>query len=164
MIITKASLEDAAPVLELQRLAFYGEAEIYGDFSIPPLIQTLEEIKGEFSTKTVLKAVLDGRLIGSVRAWEQGDACYIERLIVHPDLQGQGIGTKLMVQIEDFFPDARRFELFTGHRSERNIHLYKKLGYQAFKEQRVNDKLIFTYMGKSKSRSGSADSGETEEK
>ena len=148
MRIVKANIEDAGPILKLQKVAYHSEAAIYNDFSIPPLVQTLEEIRKEFTTKTILKTVLDDQLVGSVRAWEQDGTCYVERLIVHPDFQGQGIGTKLMGEIEYAFSNAKRFELFTGHKSERNIHLYNKLGYQAFKHQRINDNLSFIYMEK----------------
>ncbi len=150
MTIVKALIEDAAPILELQRIAYHSEALIYDDFSIPPLLQTLEEIRKEFTTNTALKAVLDNQLVGSVRAWEKDGTCYVERLIVHPDFQGRGIGMNLMGEIERVFCNAKRFELFTGHKSERNILLYSKLGYQAFKHQRINDSLSFIYMAKLK--------------
>jgi ribosomal protein S18 acetylase RimI-like enzyme len=145
-----ASIEDAASILELQNQAYNSEAEIYDDFAIPPLLQTLDDLKREFTTKTVSKAVLNGQLVGSVRAWEQGGTCYIERLIVHPEFQDHGIGTKLMHDIENCFPETKRFELFTGHKSERNINLYRKLGYQVFAHQRINDNLSFIYMEKIK--------------
>jgi ribosomal protein S18 acetylase RimI-like enzyme len=148
MRIVKACIKDAGPILKLQKVAYHSEAAIYDDFSIPPLVQTLEEFRKEFTTKTVLKAVLDDQLVGSVRAWEQDGTCYVERLIVHPDCQGKAIGTKLMGEIESAFSNAKRFELFTGHKSERNIRLYKKLGYKAFKHQRINDSLNFIYMEK----------------
>ncbi len=71
-LTVRASIEDAAPILELQKQAYQSEAEIYDDFAIPPLLQTLDDLKKEFTAKTVLKAVCNGQLVGSVRAWEQG--------------------------------------------------------------------------------------------
>ena len=152
MNIVKASMEDAPALLELQKLAYRSEAVLYNDFSIPPLVQTLDGLKEEFSTKTILKAVHDDQLVGSVRGWEKNAACFIERLVVHPDFQGRGIGTGLMNELEGCFPGARRFELFTGHKSERNIRLYGKLGYRVFKHQRVTDTLSFTFMEKIRPR------------
>ena len=149
-LTVRASIEDAAPILELQKQAYQSEAEIYDDFAIPPLLQTLDDLKKEFTAKTVLKAVCNGQLVGSVRAWQQGGTCHIERLIVQPKFQDHGIGTKLMHDIEDCFPKSKRFELFTGHKSERNIRLYRKLGYQVFRHQRINDNLSLTYMEKLK--------------
>jgi ribosomal protein S18 acetylase RimI-like enzyme len=148
MHIVQASLEDAEGILELQKLAYRSEAEIYDDFNIPPLRQTIEELRCELAAKIVLKAVEDGRIVGSVRAWAKEGTCYIERLIVHPDFQGRGIGTSLMREIENRFPDRRRAELFTGHKSERNLRLYARLGYRIFKQEPLTDNLTFVYLEK----------------
>jgi ribosomal protein S18 acetylase RimI-like enzyme len=96
---------------------------LHNDFTIPPLLQTLEEIIKDFENQIVLKATMDGKIRGSVRALTRGETCYIGRLIVHPDFQNQRIGKKLMNKIEEIFKDAERFELFTGHKSEKNLYL-----------------------------------------
>ena len=43
--IVQAEEADLEAILELQRLAYQGEARLLNDFSIPPLMQTLEEIE-----------------------------------------------------------------------------------------------------------------------
>jgi len=45
MIIEKATVSDAEELLALQKLAYRSEAEIYDDFSIPPLVQSLESME-----------------------------------------------------------------------------------------------------------------------
>jgi ribosomal protein S18 acetylase RimI-like enzyme len=148
--ITQASFEDTATILELQKLAYQSEAQIYNDFHIPPLTQSLDELKIDFTDKVFLKAQIEDKIVGSVRGYQAGDTCYIERLIVHPDHQRQGIGTALMNQIELCFVQAQRFELFTGYKSERNIHLYEWLGYKIFKSAKINKNLSFVFMEKHK--------------
>jgi GNAT superfamily N-acetyltransferase len=148
MIITRAQVRDAQEILDLQKLAYQSEAAIYDDYTIPPLTQTLEEMKGDLQSKTVLKAVLDGRIVGSVRAYIEQGTCFIGRLIVHPDWQSRGIGTRLMREIEDIYNQAERFELFTGHRSKRNLYLYRKLGYNAFKHERIADMPALVFLEK----------------
>lgn len=148
IIIAAASPADAAAILALQKLAYQSEARLYNDFSIPPLLQTLEELRQESAHKTVLKATLDQRIIGSVRGFQLGATCFMERLIVHPDHQGWGLGTALMARIEGSFPEARRAELFTGHQSERNIRLYERLGYRIFRQKPVTANLSFVFMEK----------------
>jgi ribosomal protein S18 acetylase RimI-like enzyme len=146
--IERATLEDAAEILELQKLAYRSEAALYNDFTIPPLRQTREEIEADFENQVFLKALEDGRIIGSVRAHLDRGSCRIGRLVVHPELQNRGIGTTLMKEIERLHPEAGRFELFTGHKSKRNLHLYRKLGYRIFRRERVNATLELAYMEK----------------
>ncbi len=139
MSVERATVSDAGEILSLQRLAYRSEAEIYNDFNIPPLVQTLEEMEKDFENQLFLKAVMDGKIIGSVRANAKDGTCYIGRLIVHPDFQNRGIGTKLMNEIEKSFNTCKRFELFTGDKSERNLYLYQRLGYKIFKTSKITD-------------------------
>jgi len=148
MIIERATISDVQEILTLQKLSYQSEAEIYNDFNISPLIQTLEEMKDEVKDKYFLKAIVNGKIIGSVRAFVKEETCYIGRLIVHPDFQNQGTGTKLMDKIENFFNKAKRFELFTGHKSKPNIYLYQKLGYSIFRTEKITENLELVYFEK----------------
>jgi ribosomal protein S18 acetylase RimI-like enzyme len=145
--IERASISDAEEILSLQKLAYGSEAETYNDFSIEPLVQTLEELKKQIIDYIVLKAVVDETIIGSVRAYEKNGTCYIGKLMVHPDHQNKGIGKKLMDAIENLFPTSR-YELFTGSRSEKNIGLYEKLGYKTFKTHSINPEFSLIYLEK----------------
>ena len=125
MKIVNANISDAEQILKLQKLAYISEAEIIGDYNIPPLTQKLEESIEEFKQRLVLKAVVKNKIIGSVRAHLENGTCFIGKLIVHPDYQNKGIGTKLMNEIETQFKHAKRFELFTSSKSKR-ISIYTK--------------------------------------
>jgi ribosomal protein S18 acetylase RimI-like enzyme len=146
--IEQASPQDAEEILALQKLAYQSEARFYNDDMIPPLTQTLDEIKAEFADHRFLKAVLETHIIGSVRAKCLESTCSIGKLIVHPDYQGQGIGTALMQEIEKKCTNAERLELFTGHKSEGNIRLYQRLGYSIFKTKNVTETLSLVFMQK----------------
>jgi len=146
--ITAAGIEDAEQILVLQKLAFQSEAEIYNDFNLSPLKQTLEELKADFKSKLFLKAVMDGRIVGSVRASLEDGVLRIGRLVVHPTYQNLGIGRKLMRAVEAEFPSAGDYEVFTGHKSKRNIFFYKQLGYKPFKSAKVSDKRDRIYLQK----------------
>jgi ribosomal protein S18 acetylase RimI-like enzyme len=148
MEVEKAAVSDAEEILSLQKLAYRSEAEIYNDFNIPPMVQTLESIEKDFENQVFLKALIDGSIIGSVRAYSKEGICYIGRLIVRPDFQNRGIGTKLMNEIEKIFGTCQRFELFTGDKSERNLYLYQKLGYKLFKTANITDQTTIVYLEK----------------
>jgi GNAT superfamily N-acetyltransferase len=164
--IASAAPEDAPAILELQKLAYQSEARLYNDWNIPPLTQTLDELVSDFTAKIFLKAQIGDKIVGSVRGHQLEDTCYVERLIVHPDVRVQGIGTALMAQIESCFDSlserlcltagyrqrqrVQRFELFTGHKSDRNIRLYERLGYQLFKSEKIDENLSFVFMEKHK--------------
>ena len=125
------------------------EADIYNDFDIsPPLLQTLKELTKEFSESIILKAVLGDFIVGSVRGFQVDETVFIKRLIVNPNYQNQGIGTKLMKSIEDSFKNNKRYELFTGHKSKRNLHLYQKIGYKEFKRIPIHENLTMIYLEK----------------
>ena len=148
MMITKAERIDLEKILNLQYLAYQSEAMLLGDFSIPPQKQTIEEVKKEFEKGIFLKAVDEkGDIIGSVRAHTDNGTAYIGKLIVHPERQGRGIGTKLMSAIERECA-AARYELFTSDKSVRNISLYERLGYARFKTEKVAEGLTFVYLEK----------------
>ena len=148
MIIIKAEKEDLQKILDLQYLAYQSEARLFDNQDIPPLKQTLADVENEFQKGIILKALdEDKTIIGSVRAFCDNGTVYIGKLMVHPSKQGQGIGTKLLLEMEKQYPN-QRYELFTSSRSERNIELYKKLGYKIFDEEQVTEELRFVYMEK----------------
>ena len=105
--ILRADITDAAEILALQKLAYQSEAMIYDDWSIPPLTQSLDEIREEFTGTIFLKWCASGRIIGSVRGSIHDGTCRIGRLIVHPEFQHKGTGSRLMSAIEAEFPDAK---------------------------------------------------------
>lgn len=148
MLITKAELNDLQEILDLQYLAYQSEAVLLNDFSIPPLKQTLKEVEQEFENGLILKATDDDGIIrGSVRAYAENETLYICKLIVHPDFQGRGIGTKLLAEIENACPQ-KRCELFTSDKSVKNIRLYEGLGYTKYKEHEGVPGLNFIYLQK----------------
>ncbi|MCD9023465.1 GNAT family N-acetyltransferase [Cohnella silvisoli] len=148
--IERASAVDAEEILSLQKLAYQSEAKIYNDFSIEPLVQTLEQLRYQFEDHIILKAVVDGAINGSVRAIEREGTCFIGKLIVNPNDQNKGIGRKLMEAIEDYFP-LSRYELFTGSKSVKNIALYEKFGYTVFSERSITPDFSLVYLEKKRS-------------
>jgi ribosomal protein S18 acetylase RimI-like enzyme len=148
MNIQKATFDDLPQILDLQKQAFLSEAKLLSDFSIQPLTQTLEELEKEFSQSTILKFENDqNEIIGSVRFYEKDNRVFVGKLMVRPDCQNKGIGTKLLQSIETYFTN-KTFELFTSSKSEKNISLYQKVGYKEFKRETISAELEFVFMEK----------------
>lgn len=147
MKIDRATDSDLAEILKLQYLAYQSEAELLNNWSIPPLLQTLDELRAEFEQGTLLKAVENGVIIGSVRGRLENTTLLIGKLIVHPEFRRKGIGSQLLLAIEKSHPGVR-YELFTSSKSERNIELYERLGYRRFAEKQVSSALTFVYLEK----------------
>ncbi len=148
--IEVATVEHADDILALIKRAFAAVGEQYGDRSLPPLVETCESFKSRFADEIVLKATLHERLVGAVIGALDGDVCRVGRLVVEPDFQGRGIGRALATEIERHFPEATRFELFTGDRSVETLGLYESLGYRESRRVREGDRLSLVYLEKNR--------------
>ncbi|MHC2998484.1 GNAT family N-acetyltransferase [Microbacterium sp. HJ5] len=124
--------DDAGETLTLQRAAFVQEALIYDSVQMPPLTQTLDELRAELVENLGCVAVDRGRLIGAVRAQASEGLLLIGRLVIAPDRQGEGIGSRLLEAVERRGRESgcREAELFTGSLSEANLRLYERTGYR----------------------------------
>ena len=150
--VARALLVDIPELLAVQRAAFAMEADVYGACNVEPLRQTIEQLREEFPQLVVLKAVLDGRIAGSIRADMDGAVCRVAKLAVLPEYQGRGIGRALLERIEAAFPDAGRYRLATGARSGRNLRLYGRAGYREVSRRSVNAALELIVLEKENPR------------
>ncbi|WP_045557180.1 GNAT family N-acetyltransferase [Streptomyces sp. FxanaA7] len=132
--ISVATEQDAEQIFKLQYLCFQSEAALYGNYRIDPLVQSLDSVRAEVASDCVFVARLGDEVIGSVRGALDADGiAAIGKLCVHPRLQGHGIGARLLHAAESALAEERgatRFRLSAGHRSEGNLRLYRRVGYE----------------------------------
>ncbi|MFF4843275.1 GNAT family N-acetyltransferase [Streptomyces collinus] len=132
--ISVATEQDAEQIFRLQYLCFQREAALYGNYRIDPLVQSLDSVREEVAADCVFVARLGEEVVGSVRGKVTEDgAAAIGKLCVHPRLQGHGIGARLLRAAETALAEQRgatHFRLHTGHRSEGNLRLYRRVGYE----------------------------------
>ena len=132
--ISVATGQDAEQIFRLQYLCFQGEAALYGNYRIDPLVQSLDSVREEVASDCVFVARLGDEVVGSVRgALDADGTAAIGKLCVHPRLQGHGIGARLLRAAESALAEERgatRFRLSAGHRSEGNLRLYRRVGYR----------------------------------
>ncbi|MFJ4684299.1 GNAT family N-acetyltransferase [Streptomyces sp. NPDC091377] len=143
VVISEAVESDAEQIFKLQYLCFQSEAALYGNYRIDPLVETLDSVREEIAGDCVYVARLGDEVVGAVRgAVTEDGAASIGRLCVHPRLQGHGIGARLLKAAESALADrhgTRRFRLHTGHRSEGNLRLYRKVGYETVGTEQGKD-------------------------
>jgi tRNA (guanine37-N1)-methyltransferase len=122
---------DAGELFALQLACWVQEQHDNPEVEIPALHESLDDVREWLGRWTVLVLRREGRLIGAARARREGDAWDIGRLMVAPDLQGQGLGRVLLEAIERAAPDdVTSYSLFTGAGSLRNQRMYKRAGYR----------------------------------
>ncbi|MEU7481602.1 GNAT family N-acetyltransferase [Lentzea sp. NPDC042327] len=127
----------AGEVMTVQRAAYLVEARRYGAWDLPPLVETLAQVRDHISSGQPALGAFDGhRLVGSVRGNVDGDRMEVARLFVAPDQQGRGIGRKLLDAAAGAAPSGVDvLWLFTGARSEENIRLYESAGFVKISER-----------------------------
>lgn len=128
---------DAGELLTLQRAAYVTEAQAHGDVNLPPLMQSLDEVVSELAQPDVIAFGLrddSQRLVAAVRVYlssTDSHTAELGRLVVAPDMQGRGRGSRLLGLVEERLPEqVTDLWLFTGERSLGNLRLYSRFGYQ----------------------------------
>jgi ribosomal protein S18 acetylase RimI-like enzyme len=129
--------DDAGEILTLQRAAYVTEAQAHNDLTMPPLSQTLDQLREELADSRVTAWGIRerGRLVASVRVHLVDQAtAQIVRLAVAPDRQGNGLGTALLLAAEARLQaEVTVIRLFTGEYSHANLRLYGRFGYRETK-------------------------------
>lgn len=149
--IRPAAADEAGEILTVQRAGFVAEAQRYRRPDLPPLTETAAEVRAaiEAGSTTVFVAELDqargSRLVGAARLTRRDGTGHVTRIVVAPDLQGAGIGGRLLAAVHDAgedagedgdddsgqaFPEVLGFELTTGTRSGPTLHWYAGHGYE----------------------------------
>jgi ribosomal protein S18 acetylase RimI-like enzyme len=136
-MITKATKKDIPSLNILVNSAFRGETSKKGWTTEEHLlggIRTNEQLLAEIMLEKgtiLLKYVENGTIFGMVMLKNQKDKLYLGMLTVSPDLQGGGIGKKLLYAAEDFAKTHQLPKISMTVISVRQelIDWYKRHGY-----------------------------------
>ena len=145
--IRKAKKGDLPSILEMQKLAFKSEAKLLSDNLVLKLTQTIDGITEDFNNGKILKAVVDGKIVGSVHTRYSENILHMSCFAVSPLLKNLGIGRKLILAAEELYPDAR-YLLSTSSISEKNLPLYVKNGYKEFKREHLEENVDIVFLEK----------------
>lgn len=143
--VQKAERSDLPEILGVQKAAFTPIAAMLHKDTLPPLNYTLSDTEADYEKQLILKCTLDGRIVGSVRAYlDDQNVCRIGKLVVLPEYQSRGIGKVLMCAIHDHFSGCAAFELFTSKNIAYIVDFYQRLGYtEKSSEPFEGDTLVF---------------------
>ncbi|NUR15455.1 MAG: tRNA (guanosine(37)-N1)-methyltransferase TrmD [Dermatophilaceae bacterium] len=129
--IAAATPGDVPELAVLMRACWVQEALVNDTLDVPALHESLDDVRASLDTTQTWVARKAGRLVGAVRTSRHDDDWHIGRLCVVPDLQGRGLGRRLLEHAESTAPDGiRTFSLHTGAKSTDNLRLYRKAGYR----------------------------------
>ncbi|QOC92065.1 GNAT family N-acetyltransferase [Micromonospora craniellae] len=124
----------ARTLLPIQHAAYAVEASIIGDDRIPPLHETLDELRA--APLRWLGALDDGRLVGAMAWSENPTELDIDRLVVDPTAHRRGTGTALVRTLLASAGD-RRVVVATGAANLPARRLYERLDFRLIGEREV---------------------------
>jgi ribosomal protein S18 acetylase RimI-like enzyme len=146
--VRRANPGDLGRILEIQRAAFMEEARAVNDYTISPLVQSLEGVREDLERALILAAEdEDGSILGSIRGEERDGTTFVFKFTVDPGAQGRGVGGALLNALEEALP-MPRFQLHTRKQNYKAIGLYLKNGYVQYKEERLDNGIEFVYLEK----------------
>jgi GNAT superfamily N-acetyltransferase len=136
-VVAVLDAADAGEALTVQYAAYLSEGRRYGTTEIPPLRESVAALAADLQRPEVraFGAWAGERLIGSVRLRGErigtGGACAeLARFSVAPDAQGHGIGRALLERAHAELAAGDVTWLVTGARSDENLRLYRRAGYE----------------------------------
>ena len=129
--IRLADSNDADAIAEVLCEAFGVYEHEYTNEAFEIVTPSANEIISRFDEGPQWVAVKDGEIVGTVSVTvEEGDL-YVRSMAVAPDMQGQGVGHKLLEAIDEYASGTEhdRIFLYTTYFSEGAKELYEKHGY-----------------------------------
>ncbi len=144
LIILKANKDDERDIFELQKLICEQDEDKFG---ISPLKQTLAEVHVDFQKCTVLKAIENDKIVGSVRGYLSNGALHIEKLFVVPEKKRIGIEDELLRKIEKCF-NVSKFDVAVINKDKSDLKVYQQAGYKIYSAKDISDDVMMVYLEK----------------
>lgn len=113
--------------LKIQRAAYEVEARLIGSRNIPPLHETIDQLKNV--TEFFWGYFENLELVGLISVEDEEQNLRISRLVVDPKFFSKGIGTKLVQYVLENLKNNREVIVSTGDRNLPAKKLYKKIGF-----------------------------------
>ncbi|MEH7459857.1 GNAT family N-acetyltransferase [Bacillus sp. JJ1127] len=140
---------DAESIFNIQVQAFMPLLEKYKDYETNPANETVDKVITRINNPygRVYKILVGDILVGAISVhWKKQTQFRISPMFILPTYQGKGVAQKVMLLIEEMFPQATSWELDTILEEERNCYLYEKMGYtKTGVRTKLNDHTTLVY-------------------
>lgn len=147
--IDREDLDELAKLVALQRAAYRVEADLIGTHVIPPLRETVVDLRA--SGETLWGYYADGELAGAIGFKREGDLLDIYRLAVSPAHFRCGIAGALVahVETEARASGVRRVIVSTGAANAPAVAFYQHAGFRPTHQREVVPGLLVAHFEKS---------------
>ena len=124
--------------MEIREYIKYNEEEIsrlYNAVGWTAYTENMPALREGFKNSMLVLAAYDGEeLLGIIRTVGDGATIvFVQDILVFPDKQRQGIGTALLREILNRYPNVRQIELATDN-TAKTVGFYKSMGFAEMSE------------------------------
>ena len=124
--------------MEIREYKEYNEEEIlrlYTAVGWTAYTENMPVLREGFKNSMLVLAAYDGEeLLGIIRTVGDGATIvFVQDILVFPDKQRQGIGTALLKEILNRYPNVRQIELATDN-TAKTVAFYKSMGFAEMSE------------------------------
>jgi GNAT superfamily N-acetyltransferase len=150
--LSKAGINEALLIHEMQIKAFMPLLNKYQDFETSPANETVERIIDRLEQSYTDYYIINNSNIsvGAIRIVRKENKTFrVSPVFILPEHQGKGIAQRVFSIIEEIYNEARVWELDTILQEQGNCYLYEKLGYQKTgKIKEINEKMSIVFYEK----------------
>lgn len=125
---------------QIQRDAYEVEAELIGSRNIPPLHETIEQLRD--SEESFFGFFIGEELVGFIAVENEDGLLRISRLVVSPVNFGKGVGSQLVQYILDHERHGQKIVVSTGEKNLPAKALYEKFGFLQTRIFKIDSILI----------------------
>jgi len=124
--------------MEIRKYTNYNEEEIFRLYNAVGWIaytNNMPALRDGFKNSMLVLAAYDGEeLLGIIRTVGDGATIvFVQDILVFPDKQRQGIGTALLKEVLNRYPNVRQIELVTDN-TAKTVGFYKSMGFAKMSE------------------------------
>lgn len=130
---------EARELLAVQVAAYAIEAELLAYPQLPPLFETVDDLRA--SGERFILAKIAGEIVGATSVASSDTALEICRMVVKPSHMRRGIASRLIEAVELSREDRGSITVSTGEDNVPAIRLYERHGFRIVSRRTLDDGL-----------------------